>query len=186
MPLIDLVDIFTTARDFRARAGLVGPPYSTHKLMEAVFPDILVTGRTFPIEVLEAVRRTNDGTTIFYNRAVNNDARRVGIAHGMAHVHFGDLNADAENECGVSFGSIRRVPLHEQRADLLAGELLTPLLELDVYFRDVKALFPRKTIEKHALDDMVDRCSSLFQVPSGFIRWRLYDLQALRRSHFNV
>lgn len=185
MPLIDVVDVVGAAREVRRRAGLSKPPYSTHELMKHSYPDVAVTGEEMPPVVFEVLIRSRDleqeHRTIVYNRSINNDARRVGIAHALGHIQF---DTDEARKCTATVGQLRRVALEEQRADIFAGELLCPLSDLDSHFSDVRNLFPRKDVEKRLMADLIDRCASRFKVPSGFIRWRLYDLAYLRKSSF--
>lgn len=182
MPLIDLAEILAVARDARAASGQTGPPYSTDTLIQALAPDVLVTGAELPTRILEQVLIADGKRTIFYNRKVNSPAQRVGIAHGLAHVVF-DLFTGAR-PCGVNYQSAQ-MPLapEERRADLFAGELLVPLVDLDRML-DGQPIFPRDPADRHAFDDLIDNFASRFKVPAGFLRWRAWDLMHLRRTNF--
>ena len=141
-----------------------------------------MTGGDLPRGIAEVVEADDQGdVTLFYNRRINTSAQRVAIAHGLGHIVFGDL---ARRRCSAD-GRHRPAEEHaERRADLVAAELLVPLHELDPAAGP--ELFPREPVAKQAFDDSVDQLASWFQVPPGFVRWRLWDLVHLRRSNFRI
>lgn len=191
MPLIDVGAIVGRAAWVRARAGLANadPPYSTHTLIEAAFPDVVVSGADLPHGVYELAERAPGRRSLWYARGVSQAAQRVGLAHGLHHL-MTDLREEAGlRECNTMQRQleVRRVlpanPI-EVACDLFAGELLVPFAILDrMAPRD---LFPHTPAAQQGWQDEVDRLASLFHVPAGFMRWRLYDLAHLRKTHFYV
>ena len=185
--LLDYATIIYRAGWVRHRAKLVGtkPPYSMRHIMENVFPKIPVAGDKLPDGVTEMAIRQDRHRALFYSRKVNHAAQRTGLAHGLYH-HLSDLKTDfGMRECslprrkmGMINGEIDPVEL---ACDLFAAELLIPLDVLDDYA-------PAKLkITQHGDADLdeIDTLASRFNVPAGFMRWRLHDLAALRRSHYN-
>lgn len=179
MPLLDLARIMATAADLRAQAGLKEPPFSARHLIEECFPDILVSGAKLPRGVAEVVSVGAEGRrTILYNRRMSTSAHRVGIVHGLGHILF-DLHTEPR-ECALSTG--RHLLPEEVRADLFAGEILVPFVQLDKLLPH--PLFPRDPVARRHFDDMLDHAASTFKVPSAFMRQRARDLQLLRRTRF--
>jgi Zn-dependent peptidase ImmA (M78 family) len=186
--LLDYATIIYRAAWVRHRAKLIGrpPPYSMRHIMETVFPHIPVAGDNLPKGVTEMAIRQHRHRALFYTRKVNHAAQRTGLAHGLYH-HLSDLKAaHGIRECslpkrklGMVGGDIDPVEL---ACDLFAAELLIPL--------DVLHQFAPDTLGtgKHTAPqlDEIDSLSSRFNVPAGFMRWRLHDLYALRRSHYNT
>ena len=192
MPLIDFATIAGRATWVRAKAGLAdhGPPFSMHKIIEGAFPDIAVSGADLPRGVNEMAERRPDGKRIlWYARAIPHPAQRVALAHGLYHF-LTDLRVDyGVRECNPSARVLERsgalpVIVNEVSCDLFAGELLTPTVLLDAAAPTV--LFPRDTDHEGAFGDAVDGMASMFNVPASFVRWRLYDLMHLRRTHYFV
>jgi hypothetical protein len=190
MPLLDMAEIIRTARELRDRAALPGPPYSARDLMVTCFPDVLVTGAQLPTGLTELVEAGPRGKVIFYNRKSHPSTHRVGIIHGLGHLLF-DLVGDivgteaANKRCALSFGPHQASqPAAERRADLFAGEILVPLEDLDKMI--TIELFPTDKIERQHFDDTVDNLASKFNVPVGFLRFRLWDLLQFRRSNFFI
>jgi len=181
VPLLDFVEIAVRAREVRQAAGYTRGPVSARTLMEKCYPDVLVTGQNLPANLMELVEVGRHGRAIYYNRRHNTAAHRVGIIHGLAHLLY-DLPASLS--CPLEFQSGATVDVRERRADLFAGEVLMPLVELDAKFKGL--LFPRDPVDKQAFDDDVDHAASTFKVPPGFVRFRLFDLAKLRSSNFYV
>jgi Zn-dependent peptidase ImmA (M78 family) len=178
--LLNILEILSSASGARSRAALTRPPFSTHHIQDACFPDVLVTGDVLPEGVAEMVIEQGDKRTIIYNRRLPVPTQRVAIAHALGHLAFDDAIGNVHRDA-VRYNSSNMV---ERRADLFAGELLVPLSEIDRVFDT--ALFPTDPVEVRVFDDAVDRCASLFAVPTRFIRWRLWDLLHLRRSNFFI
>jgi hypothetical protein len=177
--LLDFAGIAAAAAELRERAGVETAPYSGRAIIERCFPHVLVTGGELPRGVAEVVETRGGKATIWYNRRMNTAAHRVAVAHGLAHLIF-----DAPSgrlECGASSSS---AGAPERRADLFAGELLTPFADLDRHFEG--EIFPRDPVDRRVFDDEVDHAASKFKVPAGFLRWRLYDLLHLRKTNFRV
>jgi len=182
VPLLDVARVMSVAADLRTQAGLTTPPYSAKQLIETCFPDILVTGAPLPKGIHEMVTVDEGGRrTIFYNRRISTAAHRVGIVHGLGHLIF-DLS-HPDRHCSMDFRRDRHLSADEVRADLFAGEILVPFIDLDRALGDL-ALFPSDPAEKRHFHDMLDHAASTFKVPPQFIRHRARDLQHLRRSSF--
>ncbi len=186
--LLDYATIIYRAAWVRHRAGTVGqgPPYSMRHIMETVFPHIPVAGDRLPDGVTEMAIRQNRHRALFYTRKVNHAAQRTGLAHGLYH-HLSDLKAaHGIRECSLPRRKLdmvtRQIDPVELACDMFAAELLIPV--------DVLHDFAPETLRtrKHSdpeLDE-IDSLASRFNVPVGFMRWRLHDLYALRRSHYNT
>lgn len=157
------------------------PPYSTRKLMKAVFPDVLVTGRQLPRDVIEAVQVRGRERTICYRRRMSIDLRRVAIAHAAAHLA---LDEHMPGPCAAHWltGAYAPTDFRERRADLVAAEYLAPLIELDEVLP--WDLAPPETVDKQFLDDEIDDAAAHFHVPPRFIHWRLDALLELRYSRY--
>lgn len=184
--LLDLATIFAAARDARQSCDFEEPPYSTTVLVEVLLPGVLVTGtHALPPKVIEQVVVAPEGRTIFYNRKVATGAQRVGIAHAVAHLLFDASGGPMSRGCAINFSSGQlSLDTAERRADLFAGEVLLPMVELDALAGP--ALFPKDPVGAQEFDDLVDQCASRYKVPPGFVRWRLWDLLHLRRTNFFV
>lgn len=151
--LSTLVEI---AADLRCRSGLTKPPYSTSTIIEACFPDILVTGFRLPAGVDELVSVAREGPVILYSRSLPILDQRYAIAHALAHILFDD-----EDVC-MRVGRAG-VAANEQRADDFGAELLAPRAEI----RAVLRMWPSKDAEDHEIYlDHVDQIASRFSVPS--------------------
>lgn len=189
--LLDYGTIIYRAGWVRHRAGLVGtePPYSTRHILETLFPDIPVSGAALPDGVTEMAVVRPGGRALFYNRNSQHTSQRVGLMHGLYH-HLSDLKGLGEHtirECNIPFRKLtsyeaRRDPV-ELACDLFAAEVLVPLDVLDDYAPDL--LYSNDPVVNEALKDEADNLSSRFNVPNGFMRWRLRDLQSFRKTHFN-
>lgn len=192
--LIDVGAIMARATLARHKAGYLNapPPYRTHEIVAAAFPDVIVTGGDLPAGITEMVEtRAGGGKVIWYNRKVNHGAQRVGIAHGIHHLLTDLRTRTGIRECNLDTRSLERErpdlmrpDAIEVACDLFAGELLVPFNILDELAPD--ALFPRAPGKQDAWRDDVDSLSALFNVPAGFMRWRLYDLIHLRKTHFAI
>ena len=181
MPLLDLAQIFATARDLRH--GLIKPPYSAKAMIESHFSNVLVTGEDMPREITERVEVSADGQrTILYNRKLSTTTHRVAIVHGLGHLIF-DLTPT--RQCSLNYRGpvVINEPLEERRAELFAGEVLVPLHDLDHILHD-EPLFPADPVEKRHFDDMLDHAASTFKVPRRFLRRRVKLLEAVRRTPY--
>jgi hypothetical protein len=161
------------AADLRRRSGQVEPAYSTRAIIEECFPDALVTGRTLPSGVLEAVARTPSGPVILYARGLAPAVQRYAIAHALGHLLF-----DGE-ERSVSLGS-RAFRAVERRADAFADELLVPLVELEPY---VGRWPSRNQREQELYLDQVDEIASHFNVLAVVDKSRIRQLKRPVRIH---
>jgi Zn-dependent peptidase ImmA (M78 family) len=187
--LLDYATIIGRAAWVRSKAGLKGtaPPYSTRAVLETCFPHIAVTGASLPPHVTEMAMWQKGKRALFYNRAVQHPQQRVGLAHGLYH-HLEDMKTDEGlRECNLvarRFAATAGTsdPL-ELACDLFAAELLIPLDVLDTLAP--RPLWGAGGLARGALEDEYDHLASRFNVPKGFIKWRLYDLHVLRGSHFD-
>lgn len=187
--LLDYATIIGRAAWVRHQAGFIGkaPPYSSRHLLEKVFPNIPVAGTSLPKGVTEMAVAQEGRRALFYSRKFPHTHQRVGLIHGLYH-HLSDIKQDVGiRECSLIVRNegrrTRVVDPVELACDLFAAEVLTPLDVLDEYAPDV--LFSRDAEIRGALDDEIDNLASRFNVPVGFMRWRLMDLRAMRRSHYN-
>jgi hypothetical protein len=187
--LIDYATVIGRAAWVRHQAGYIGekPPYSSRHLIETVFPKIAVTGADLPKGVTEMAITKGRQRALYYNRKVPHSAQRVGLIHGIYH-HLSDIKAEPGlRECNLQ---LRELAHHVERlrdpvelaCDLFAAEVLVPLDVLHPLAPE--NIYPRDPIARQAVEDETDHLSSMFNVPRGFMKWRLYDLHALRRSHF--
>lgn len=163
------------AAALRTRAGLTKAPYSTTKIIQACFADVVVTGRVLPPLVDELVTRTADGPLIVYRRGLSSGEQRLAIAHALAHLIFDDV-ADAAGVGRVG------TPACEERADRFAAELLVPLADLSRVVQIWPARASRGAAREHFLDH-VDQISALFNVPSAVILERIRRLERLADLH---
>ena len=121
-----LSTLVETAVDLRRRAGQVEPAFSTRQIIDACFPDALVTGRELPPGIDEVVSISPDGPVIIYRRGLPTPSQRFVIAHALAHVMFDRVRG------GCRPGSVGHKS-REERADRFAAELLIPLELLGEY-----------------------------------------------------
>lgn len=185
MPLLDVVEIIGVARELRRRAGFVAPPYSAKHLLETCFPDVLVTGGNLPRGVTEIVTLNPAGErTIFYNRRSAPGTQRLGIVHGCAHLIWDLIDETRQRECRMAYEDGTHTAM-ERRADLFAGEILAPLPDLDAMMGE-SPLFPQESVDKRHFEDTVDHLASRFNLPQGFIRFRLWDLIHFRKTNYFV
>lgn len=191
--LVDYARIIGLAAWVRQRAGLLGalPPYSTRHILETVFPKIAVAGdATMPRGVTEMAIYDKGRRALYYSKKVAHPVQRVGLMHGLYH-HLSDMKTRTGliRECNLvvralgQYDAPSKDPL-ELSCDLFAAELLIPFDVLDELAPDVP--FSTNPKVKAALDDETDHLSSKFNVPKGFMRWRLYDLLYFRKTHFNA
>jgi len=189
--LLSFAKIAGRAAFIRNKCGLLDakPPYSTRHIMETAFPSVHVTGATLPDGIVEMVERRGKRRTIFYNKKYAHPLQRAGIAHACHHL-ISDLRSGVGlSECNLPLrqlerdGAVTTDPI-EVACDLFAGELLAPFDVLDEYAP--QSLFPRDPDGKRVFDDEVDSLASRFNLPAGFMRWRLYDLLHLRKTHFAI
>jgi Zn-dependent peptidase ImmA (M78 family) len=157
------------AADVRRRSGLTVPSFSTKAIVDACFPNAVVTGRVLPIGFNEVVARTPEGPIIIYSRSMPIAKQRLAIAHAVAHLLFDD----DDSCCRPGFVGDDNV---EDRADNFARELLVPL-------EDLKALVQRWPSNDNAAHevylDHVDELASFFNVPPYVIDERIRELVAL-------
>lgn len=153
------------AAELRRCAGQTKPPFSTSIIIEACFPQILVTGFRLPPGVDEIVASCSEGPTILYSRSLSSPEQRHAIAHGLAHLIFDDRSACIRpGRAGV--------PKSERRADFFGAELLVPAADL----RPLVERVPVDTGEDREIYlDHVDRLASFFAMPSAVV-----DLQIRR------
>lgn len=191
--LVDYARIIGLAAWVRQRAALVGapPPYSTRHIIETVFPKIAVAGdASMPKGVTEMAIADNGRRALYYSKKVSHPVQRVGLMHGLYH-HLSDMKTGTGliRECNLV---VRAMGQYEPRSkdplelscDLFAAEVLIPFDVLDDLAPEIP--FSRDPKVRAALDDETDHLSSKFNVPKGFMRWRLYDLIHFRRTHFNA
>jgi len=147
------------AAELRRRAGLTKPPFSTSKIIEACFPEILVTGFQLPRGVDELVSSASEGPTILYSRSLSAPEQRSAIAHGLAHLIFDDRSACIRpGRAGI--------PKSERRADFFSSELLVPIADL----RPLVEVIPADHGEEREIYlDHVDRLASFFAMPAPVV-----------------
>lgn len=154
-------EIADVARDIRRRAGQHEPKFSTRTIIEACFPEVLVSGARLPSGVDELVSRRRDGIVIAYSRSLSGPEQRFAIAHGLAHVLF-DLDTPDVNIAPGRIGD----PAVECRADCFAAELLAPL---DVLAPFIYRWPSPDEVENEIYLDMVDEIASQFVLPAEVI-----------------
>jgi Zn-dependent peptidase ImmA (M78 family) len=189
--LLDYLTIMGRAAWVRHRAGLVGtkPPYSTREIMERVFPEIAVTGTKLPQHITEMAVADKGRRALYYNRHVKiaHGQQRVGLMHGLYH-HLSDMKTgNGLRECNLVRRKLSRVEATdniELACDLFAAEVLIPFDVLDALAP--ANLYPRDETARAAVADEIDHLASKFNVPRGFMRWRVYDLHWFRRLHYNA
>jgi Zn-dependent peptidase ImmA (M78 family) len=188
--LIDYATVIARARWVREKAELMGrdPPYSTRHILETAFPDIAVAGDKLSKNVSEMAVADGGRRALFYNRNMPHSTVRVGLMHGLYH-HLEDMRTgQGLARCDLAFRKLgqktKNVDPLELSCDLFAAEVLIPADVLDRLAPD--QLFPKDPDVRDAISDEIDNLSSRFNVPKGFMRWRLFDLVHLRRTHFNV
>lgn len=166
------IAIADIAAALRERAGEQEPAFSTRKIIEASFDDVVVTGATLPSGVFGALSRTDDGPVILYAHGIGAAKQRLAIAHELAHFLFDGIEAcrSATRPCD---------PIAESRADLFADELLVPLIELRPYV----CRWPSVESDREIYLDMVDEISSHFGVPADVIDRRVRLLEWLVVKH---
>lgn len=196
--LLDVGEIEGRAAHIRAKLGMTTLPergFSTQPITDRFFKHVIITGDAkLPNGITEMVMRDTrpDGSArfaLFYSRKVGAPSQRLGILHGCYHTLTDLAEVNGQRECNLEDRKFRQQRPHEESpteiaCDLFAGALLVPFHLLDQLAPD--ELFPgdRGSPERHAFDDDVDRLASRFQVPAGFMRWRLFDLAKLRQTHF--
>lgn len=164
--VLEVSDLVAVAARLRATAGQTEPAFSTRAIVDACFPDAIVTGRRLPAGIHEAVSRTAAGTLIIYQRDLPTPDQRFAIAHALAHVLFDD----ARSACRVGFVGD---PEAEARADRFAAELLAPLADLIEY---VGRQPSDDSAEHEFYLDMVDEIASHFHVPSRVVDMQVREL----------
>lgn len=146
------------AEEMRRRAGQDEPAFSTRAIVDACFPDAIVTGRELPVGVQDMVTLTERGPLIVYRRGIAAADQRFAIAHAVAHLMF-----DLVDGARPAFDNAEV----EARADDFALELLAPLAELEPYV----GRFPDEgtEVERELYLDQVDEIASHFNVPAWVI-----------------
>lgn len=166
MHLSTMVEI---AAELRHRSGQHDPSFSTRLIIDACFPDTLVTGRDLPPGIDEAVSISVSGPVILYRRGLSTPSQRFVIAHALAHVLFDRVRG------GCRPGSVGHKS-REERADRFAAELLVPSSML----REYVGRWPSEDPAEHEIYlDQVDEIASHFHVPSGLIDKRIRELRAM-------
>lgn len=165
--------VAAAADELRSFAGLVVPPFSTRRILESHWPTAVVTGRSLPDGIEEAVALTDDGPLIIYRRELASCERRFAIAHAIAHLVF-DLGSCHRR--GIVIERAREI-----RADEFARELLIPdralLLRVTMWPREV---FTGPDLDAYM--DQVDQIASTFHVPPSRIDQRIRELEQYAES----
>lgn len=170
--MVSFPTLVEVAAELRNRAGQTVPAFSTRQIVEASFPDTLVTGRVLPDGIREVVSRSPEGPVILYARGLSTGMQRFAIAHALAHLLFDDHRSFCEpGRPGVA--SV------EKRADHFAAELLVPLAELRPH---VHCWPSRDETEQEIYLDMVDEISSHFGVVAEVIDRRIRELRSLGKE----
>ena len=160
------------AANLRKMAGQEEPAFSTRAIVDACFPDAVVTGRVLPAGVHEMVTFKEGVPLIVYQRRLPAPDQRVAIAHAIGHLC---LDFTAGIVC-VPFND----PAVEARADRFAAELLVPLAELEPYVGRT----PDKVEDSADAElylDQVDEIASHFNVPAWLIDKQVRRLALLAR-----
>jgi Zn-dependent peptidase ImmA (M78 family) len=164
--MVSCKQLVEVAADVRRQAGLDTPSFSTKTIVDACFPDAVVTGRILPIGFNEVVARTPEGPVIIYSRQLPVAKQRLAIAHAVAHLLFDDDSSC----CRPGFVGESHV---EDRADRFARELLVPLGSLSALVQR----WPSNDNAAHEVYlDHVDELASVFNVPSYVIDERIREL----------
>jgi len=189
--LLDHGKIAGRAHWCRNKAGFLGlsPPFSTRQLFDQVFPNIAVCGADLPRNVTEMAVADAGRRALYYAKGVNHSQQRVGLMHGLYH-HMEDIYSDGQAglwECNLTMRKLgiqthQTDPL-ELACDLFAAEVLIPFDVLHD-MTPFSVYETRDDLQKSAVDDEIDHLASRFNVPKGFMRWRLHDLHQLRRTHY--
>jgi Zn-dependent peptidase ImmA (M78 family) len=164
-PLAELA-IADVAHLIREKAGLRDPKFSTHELIDANFPDVLVVGRDLPPGVHGALERTSDGPVIVYSRDLESTAQRHAIMHEVGHLIF-------DGECAARRPGRNRNSAAEHRADHFADESLVPLAKLRVFVR----CWPSAKDDRDLYLDQLDALASRFAVPTEVVDRQLRSLE---------
>jgi len=157
--------IVVAAASVRAVAGEHREAFSTSRIVDALFPDAVVTGRRLPAGVQEAVSTTSRGPVIVYSRELSPPAQRFVIAHAIAHLLF-----DADRPTAAARVGFAGDPATEARADAFAAELLVPLERLAALIE------VRPASGDDFYLDQVDSLASHFNVPRGLIDKRIREV----------
>ncbi len=157
------------AADLRRRANQVEPAFSTRQIIDACFPDVLVTGSQLEPGIDELVSSTPQGPVILYRRGLSTPDQRFAIAHGLAHLIF-------DGNKGVCRPGYVGDPERESRADLFAAELLVPLGNLAPYIGRQPS---ENAVEQELYLDMVDEIASHFHAPAWVIDQRIREVLRL-------
>lgn len=192
--LLDVGEIEGRAAYIRKQCGMTELPergFSTSLITDTIFKKVSITGDNgMPKGITEMVVRDKGRFQLYYSRKVGAPSQRIGILHGCYHTITDLADVDGLRECNLEDRKFRQynpgMELPTERAcDLFAGALLVPFFLLNDLAPE--NLFPaRGSVERHLFDDEVDRLASRFQVPAGFMNWRLWDLMHLRRTNFMV
>jgi Zn-dependent peptidase ImmA (M78 family) len=153
-------------------------------------PDVTVTAWALPVGYDGLSRIDAAGhRSILYSDRLDHVAARPVIAHEIAH-HLTDLPLARVGERGCAAPGFDddtvdwiHVPEHEDFCDLLAGELLAPLARLIEDVDDGAELKPpRRGNEAGRIRwiNWIHRLASKYNVPEGFIEWRLLCWRAIR------
>lgn len=193
--LLDVGEIEGRANWARKRCGLTSLPergFSTRLITERCFSKVAITGDAgLPDGVTEMVIRDRARFQLLYSRKVGAPSQRLGILHGCYHTISDLAFEDGIRECNLTDRKFRQyIPgqerPEERACDLFAGAILVPFSMLDELAPE--SIFPGTagSDERRVFDDDVDHLASRFQVPAGFMRWRLWDLLHLRKTNFSL
>jgi len=158
-----MVEVAVVAEALRSYAGQVVPPFNVYRIIEARWPDAVITGRDLPDGIEEILCLAKDRILIVYARSLSTADRRFAIAHAIGHLVF---DADECRHCG----RVVVDPAREIRADDFARELLVP----DRALLNRVVMWPPEDDGDHDFYlDQVDMIASGFHVPPHLIDQRI-------------
>lgn len=153
------MEIREIAAAMRRKADQAEPAFSTRAIVDACFPDALVTGRPLPEGVQELVTYRDGAPLIVYRRGLPAPDQRFAIAHAIGHLALDFVD-------GAPTSAVNDEDV-ETRADAFAAELLVPLDELEPYV----GRFPDAgdSCDGELYLDQVDEIASHFNVPAWLV-----------------
>lgn len=163
-PLAEIA-IADVAQRLRDAAGQLEPKFSTHDIIAANFPDVLVVGGDLPAGVHAVLRRTADGPVIVYARGKSSALHRYAIMHEIGHLLF-------DGECATRRPGEPANDEIELRADLFADESLIPLAKLRPHVH----CWPSSD-ERDLYLDQLDAIASRFVVPTFAVDRQIRSLE---------
>lgn len=187
--MIDHHHVHAVIHRIHSTLGYRDPPFSVSRIMDAMFPEIEVTGRKmdeyatlelYPEPLANGVR-----ATLAYNEKDHHSTQRFSIAHELAHWCFcADFGKDIAGASALACGARgNEKPGNEKRADYFASELLVPLHILDNAV--TVEIYPNRH-DHDALrdrDNQIQRLASRFNVSLGCMKRRVFDLAYWRRMN---